>query len=103
MNYNTDCVTTIFKLRSKSTNVLDNRGIHDTKCRLCGGAKETQQHAINCAKVVGNNYPLSLTPVYGNVPLNDSQIKEIVKRFSMFEEALKLTKITSPSSDKSVQ
>ena len=103
MNYNADRVTTIFKLRSKSTNVLDNRGIHDTKCRLCGGAKETQQHAINCAKVVGNNYPLSLTPVYGNVPLNDSQIKEIVKRFSMFEEALKLTKITSPSSDKSVQ
>ena len=99
--YPAEVVNVIFKLRSKSTNVLDNRGIHDQVCRLCGSALETQQHAINCATIAKNCSPLSLSTLYGEVDENDEEVREIVKRYLMFEKQLK-QKLSSHCDEKCV-
>ena len=97
-SYPAEAANIIFRLRSKSTNVLDNRGVHDKECRLCGSAMETQQHAINCAMIAKNCSPLSLSFLYGEVPQNDEVTREIVNRFLMFEENLK-QKLSSHSDE----
>ena len=88
LSYNSNIATIIFKLRSRSVNCLNNRG-SDGLCRLCGNAKETQEHAINCPKIASGGRFLDMKDVYGEVPLeNNSNIIEIVERIELFEKIL---------------
>ena len=68
-------------------NFLHNRG-SDALCRLCGAAKETQEHAINCPIIAKGGSLLSLNDIYGIVPTNNTKVRQIVERFNAFEEAV---------------
>ena len=100
LSYRSDVATVIFKLRGRSVNCLANRG-SDGVCRLCGHAKETQEHAINCPEIVDGGEFLNLNSVYGDVPLEDIKIREIVSRFVLFEEKLlaKVAKVGGKGDD----
>ena len=84
-SYNSDVATVIFKLRGRSVNCLANRGSDDL-CRLCGSTKETQEHVVNCAEIAEGGQYLDMRDLYGNVQANDSKIREIVLRYTRFEE-----------------
>ena len=77
----------ILKLRSRSVNCLNNRGDKGL-CRICGGAAETQQHAINCWRIAQDRQPLLLGKVYGEVKQDDKIVVEIVRRYRLFEKNL---------------
>ena len=96
MAYSSDISIVIFKLRGRSVNCLKNRG-SDGPCRLCGHAKETQEHAINCPKIASGCELLSLKDVYGTVPLGDKRVRDIASRWMLFEE--KVTECTSVSNN----
>ena len=85
--YASDVAIIIFKLRGKSVNCMHNRG-SDALCRLCGAAKETQEHAINCPKIAKGGLFLTLNDIYGIVPTNNTKVRQIVERFNAFEEAV---------------
>ena len=96
MAYSSDISIVIFKLRGRSVNCLKNRG-SDGPCRLCGHAKETQEHAINCPIIASGCELLSLQDVYGTVPLGEKRIRDIASRWMLFEE--KVTECTSVSNN----
>ena len=83
---------TIFKLRGKSVNCLHNRGssqnLQERWCRLCGVAKETQEHAVNCPKIANGGVYLNLKNIYGIVPTDNPIVRQIVTRFTLFEESV---------------
>ena len=97
LSYRSDVATVIFKLRGRSVNCLANRG-SDGVCRLCGHTKETQEHAINCPEIVDGGEFLNLNSLYGDVPLDDVKIREIVFRFLLYEEKL-LAKVVKVGGD----
>ena len=84
-SYSTDVATVIFKLRGRSVNCLSNRG-SDDMCRLCGSTQETQEHAVNCGEIVDDGQYMDLRDIYGDVPLDDSKVRDIVSRYVRFEE-----------------
>ena len=55
----------------------------------CQGGTETQNHAVNCPSVVSDRPPVQIAELYGDVQPNDSNVVEIVDRYTLFENALK--------------
>ena len=85
--YASETAKVVLKLRSRSVNCLNNRGDKGS-CRLCGVGMETQQHVVNCSKIAKDCQPLSLATIYSEVPLNDDNVIEIVKRYNLFQNNL---------------
>ena len=55
-------------------------------CRLYGSTQETQEHAVNCCEIVDNGQYMDLRDIYGDVPLDDSKVRDTVSRYVCFEE-----------------
>ena len=79
---------TLFKIRGRSTNVLENRGSHGD-CRLCGEEEETQEHILNCVKIRGQAQTLSLVTIKQMHDAPDVLV-EIAERFMKFQEMISL-------------
>jgi hypothetical protein len=86
-SYPTKVALTIFKVRSRSTNCLANRGSSDA-CRLCGYVAEDQEHVLNCEQIRNGGRELSLRSVELEVPVDEEVVAEIAERFLLFQEKI---------------
>ena len=58
-------------------------------CRLCNSAYETQDHVVNCPEIADGHECLNLNILYGVVPVDNPTVREVVRRFEMFEERIR--------------
>ena len=88
LHYNHKEASTIFKIRSRSTECKQNRknSVHDMSCRLCTKGEETQDHVVNCNALAQNGKIVDLNRIMGEVPLNCDETREICSRFNEFSK-----------------
>ena len=89
-HYNPKTVSTIAKIRSRNVECKTNRksSSDNLQCRLCNQEEETQQHIVNCSKILSAEDPeLDLTPIMtGDVELNSPDVIEVCRRISLFHD-----------------
>ena len=88
LKYPTDTACKNFRLRSKSVNCKINRQSsfqQDLSCRLCGSADESQDHMLICSATTQScSEHLDMSLLYGEVPLEDTNILSIVNSVDKF-------------------
>ena len=91
LHYTHKQASTIFKIRSRSTECKQNRkSANDNMlCRLCETSEETQTHVTNCPVLSPNGPILDLNCIMGHiVPTDYDETMEICSRFNEFSKQI---------------
>ncbi len=90
VQYNHKQASTIFKIRTRSTECKQNRkdAFPNMLCRLCETDEETQAHVVNCPSVSQSNTPVDLNCVMGDIPINCPETVEVCLRFNEFSKLI---------------
>ena len=88
-HYTQKQASTIFKIRSRSTECKNNRksSTQDLACRFCSSTAETQEHIVNCHKIVEDGSCVDLQCIMQEeVPPSCDEVTEVVSRFRKFSK-----------------
>lgn len=90
VHYNHKEASTIFKIRSRSTECKENRknSVNDMLCRVCAKEEETQSHVVNCSALSPNDIIVDLNYLMSEVPLDCHEVREICSRFNSFSKII---------------
>ena len=90
MKINQEDAQTIFRLRSRMTEVKCNyKGKYDTfECDLCSEEEETQEHLLTCKQIMKNKQDVKKTPEYKKIFERDVRIQ--LEIANIFNENMKI-------------